>query len=483
MRVDLATNSEVETGEEALSPIEYEPPVARISNAAAEVKRFFEYWSADPSFRELTRADAEAAAELCRLRINPEAFRRKWDPELPEEERRPLPPAVQEYVDHVDAKIAYRDQVIAEGRSDDSRLAAWRDRQIARGFFELGESRTGQIVHAPFALELNVGCSVGCWFCGIDAPKLTDIFAYTPENRKLWQDALAALHAEIGAASRWGFCYWATDPLDNPDYESFVTDFHDIIGVFPQTTTALGLRDSARTRRLIRLAERRGCFANRFSILTLRKFKEVLDEFSPRELRAVECIPQFKNSIMGFASTGRARDRAKRKVERVGEEFTDPGGSIACVSGFLLNMVERTVKMISPCQATERWPLGYMIFDEARFDSAADLRREVRRMIETRMPERVEELPRIALAEGLAYESTEQGFELSTVFRKSRHEHPDLIGYLKELGRLVQQGTSDAENISLILAYHGLPAETTIGMLQTMFERGLLNEGPDLLTL
>ena len=43
------------------------------------------------------------------------------------------------------------------------------------------------------------------------------------------------------------------------------------------------------------------------------------------------------------------------------------GGTIACVSGFLFNMVERNVRLISPCNASERWPLGYRIYDEGTF--------------------------------------------------------------------------------------------------------------------
>lgn len=457
-----------------------EPPVPRISDGAAEVKRFFELWAADPTFRDLAFADSDAAAAACGLSIDPGSFRQKWDPDLPKEAHRPLPSAVEEFLEHLQAKIAYRDRMIAEGGSDNARFAGWRRRQIARGQFELGEIRTDQIVHAPFALELSRGCSVGCWFCGIDAPKLTDTFAYSPANRELWRGLLSVLHAEVGDAAAWGFCYWATDPFDNPDYERFAIDFYEVLGTFPQTTTALPLRDPARTRRLIRLSESRGCFSNRFSILTLRRFKEVHQEFSPGELRAVECIPQNKESIMSFANAGRVRNRARRSAERTGADFHDPAGTIACVSGFLINMVERSIKLVAPCRATDRWPLGYMVFDEAHFVDADHLRHEVCRMIDSHMPESPEELPRVAFADGLGYEATPDGFTLGTEFLKSRHEHPPLAGSLHELGRLIQEGRSDAETIALVLSYFGLPAESTARMLRAMLERGLLLEGPAL---
>jgi len=475
-----AKNPAIDPNFDPAKVAEIDPPVPRISEGASEVKRFFERWAADPAFRELTFADSAAAAAECGLSIDPASFRQQWDPELPKEAHPPLASAVLEFLAHVEAKIAYRDRMIAEGGSDDPRFARWRKRQIARGLFELGESRTGQIVHAPFALELNRGCSVGCWFCGIDAPKMTETFTYSPANRELWRGLLAVLHAEVGKTAGWGFCYWATDPFDNPDYEHFAIDFHEILGTFPQTTTALPLRDPARTRRLIQVSESRGCFSNRFSILTLRKLKEVHKEFSPSELRAVECIPQNKESIMNFANAGRARDRARRSAERAGIGFLDPAGTIACVSGFLINMVERSIKLVTPCRATDRWPLGYMVIDQASFRDANHLRPEVRRMIDSHMTATVEELPRVAFADGLGYEGTEDGFVLSTEFRNSRHEHPPLSGCLRELGRLVREGRSNAETIALVLSYFGLPAEGTQRMLQAMLERGLLLEGPAL---
>ena len=42
-------------------------------------------------------------------------------------------------------------------------------------------------------------------------------------------------------------------------------------------------------------------------------------------------------------------------------------GSIACVSGFLINLLDRSVKLISPCTDLKRWPLGYAVYKEAAF--------------------------------------------------------------------------------------------------------------------
>ena len=152
------------------------------------------------------------------------------------------------------------------------------------------------LVHATCCFELAKGCSVGCWFCGVAAPKLGGMFQATPENRKMWRGALKVVRSVVGPGAKRGFCYWASDPLDNPDYEKFACDFHHILGTFPQTTTAIPLRDAQRTRRVLSLSQERGCDLNRFSVLTLKTFERIFQEFTPQELVYVELIPQNKES-------------------------------------------------------------------------------------------------------------------------------------------------------------------------------------------
>ena len=36
-----------------------------------------------------------------------------------------------------------------------------------------------------------------------------------------------------------------------------------------------------------------------------------------------------------------------------------PIGTIECTCGYLVNMVDRTIRLITPCTVSERWPLGY----------------------------------------------------------------------------------------------------------------------------
>jgi hypothetical protein len=116
---------------------------------------------------------------------------------------------------------------------------------------------------------------VGCWFCGVAAPKFDSTLKYTAQNGQLWRECLGVLAEVYGISARSAFLYWATDPLDNPDYEHFLTDFYDVFGVCPQTTTAQGQKDIERTRRVIQLAHSLGSPVDRFSIIALNSLYRV----------------------------------------------------------------------------------------------------------------------------------------------------------------------------------------------------------------
>jgi hypothetical protein len=205
-----------------------------------------------------------------------------------------------------------------------------------------------------------------------------------------------------GIAARRGFLYWATDPLDNPDYEHFLADFYDVFGVCPQTTTAQGQKDIERTRRILQLAHSLGSPVDRFSIIALNSLYRVHEGFTPEELLRVECVPQNKESAAAGrvlkSNAGRARKfAAKRGNELVSEEQSS---TIACVSGFLFNMVDRTVKLISPCNASDRWPLGYWVIAQGTFDTADELRDLMRSMIDETIRDSLGVLDTVRLRRG-----------------------------------------------------------------------------------
>jgi radical SAM family RiPP maturation amino acid epimerase len=348
--------------------------VTAVHPSVPHTKRFLEYWTADREFRQAYDTDPPGAIQRFGLDVDPAKLRALIDPQnigIESDE-------VDAYRAFIRSKLAFRSHYRIEGTPANDPFRGWRQRQMKRAFWELGPIRADSVVHAPICFELSHGCTVGCWFCGVGAKPFGGHFEYTAANSALWRGTLEAALALIGPGAGCGFCYWATDPLDNPDYEKFVGDFHQILGRLPQTTTAIPLRDLTRTRALLEMSRQLTHGVERFSVLSPGQFRRLMEAFTPEELLMVELIPQFNHDASPKVLAGAVRDRLQARGEKAMPDTstrnTEDGGTIACVSGFLVNMVERRARLISPCSANERWPLGYMVFDEFRFDTPADFR-------------------------------------------------------------------------------------------------------------
>ncbi|MDD2708151.1 MAG: radical SAM family RiPP maturation amino acid epimerase [Verrucomicrobiae bacterium] len=447
----------------------------------AETKRFLERWVADDEFRTEAIADAGKAARSIGLSIDPDHIRSHWDARCSPLNNPDYAFSQLElrYRAFILEKITHRNQLRAESAPSHPRMIAWRKRQLARAASQLPIVSSDSIVHAPFCVELTHGCSVGCWFCGIGAPRLGDCFALTPENTALWRGALQVLREVYGPGIRHGFCYWANEPFDHPDYEKFLLDYHEILGAFPQTTTALALKDLGRTRALLNLSRQKGGMLERFSLLTREQVRRIHEEFSPLELLFVELITQNKESLTTKSNAGRAMENSRAHAPNEGEppgNAVSPGTS-ACVTGFLMSMVKRTVKLVSPCEACVKHPLGYITFDEETFQSPGGLRRLLQQMIERNMPATVESNTLLRFRDDLSFEEAPDGFRLST-----RHMRKNFTGQpgLRQTGRLLREGRRTAgELANELAATHGISPAETFHSLNLMLDSGVLEIGFD----
>lgn len=443
--------------------------------AIGYVNRFQQRWHGDRNFREQVSADPYKAVADYNLKINPEEIRPLWDTELTQRSEQdlssfPLLKRCQELNESLSSKSLL---TFIFTSFKDARFKKWRERQIARAASQFRQTVHSAIAQIPVCFELSKGCSIGCHFCGISAPRLTDIFIYNEENAKLWHEVLELMKEILGIAAGAGFCYWATEPFDNPDYEIFCLDFHKVLGVFPATTTAQALKDIERTKALLKLSREKGCLNNRFSVLSLKMLNQIHEKFSAEELIFVDLVLQNQEADTIKASAGKAREQNLKKGEE-DKELPDQG-TIACVTGFLFNMVDRSVKLISPCNANERWPLGYIVFDEGTFSDAKDLKILLERMIADNMPSTVREKDAIAFRRDLKYESLSDGFQLSNRIKtfKFRHE-----SFLRELGEAIHKGGKNAEEIASMFAASGVSPDYTFYYLNLMFERGVLDDEP-----
>lgn len=237
-------------------------------------------------------------------------------------------------------------------------------------------ARHDGIVHTPVMYELAKGCSVGCPFCGLMAPPLTKIFRYTEENAALWKKIIRVVYEFAGSAGGAGTLYYASEPLDNPDYTKFVADFFEVFHHVPQVTTAASTRNVERTRQILRYGYELEPHVDRFSVLNKKMLDKIFESFTPEELVPVELLPQFADAPDNrFAPVGRAR-----------RENDDDGDTIACLSGFILNMAERTVTLSTPYNSSKKYPLGQKFYGTRTFTDADDFREVLRDMIQTYMP-------------------------------------------------------------------------------------------------
>jgi radical SAM family RiPP maturation amino acid epimerase len=461
------------------------------------IKRFYERWNADPDFKSALAADTQGTLDQYDYRValdDIDFLLKPWNPQAPV-----IPSgAVRSMWEIVQTKNRWVQQFYKQNALPaNSAMAAWRRRQINRQRLELGPFVVSSNIQSSLAVELTQGCSVGCWFCALSPDSYKGAFLYHDENRGYWQAALDSIDQRLGPAAQSGFLYWATDPLDNPDYEKFCLDYYERIGVFPPTTTALALKNPARTRALLQMSEARGCWLNRFSVLTLRLMQRVHAEFSAEELALVECLPLNKQANMAYGNAGRFRERALKQPELLEHErakfkfapwyTSDPGyaesadyayGSIACVTGFLINMVTGTMQLISPCTASDQWPLGYIVFDERRFSNAEQLDTAMTDVMACHMPDAIPADTPLRFHAWLDYEPHERGFQLSGRFHQclifQSNDDARQGERLATLGSLLNAGTYTTRQIVAQLENQlGVERETTMVMLTDCYDAGV----------
>ena len=429
----------------------------------AHCKRFCEYWAAHPEFREALPKDPYGVAQAAGLKTDPLSIRRLWelDPEHPAYQAEPSLTLLR-YRSFMAEKLAFRDTMQTQVKSPHRGYRAWRERQIRRCYGELGKAKGEGLVHAGLAVELCEGCSVGCWFCGISALKFNGVWPYSDENARLWREVLDSLHEQIGDAAGAGFCYWATDPLDNPDYEQFCLDFYDIFGQFPQTTTALALKDVERTRNLLQLSQKHGCPINRFSVLSRKQLLRIHEQFTPLELLRVELVLQNKESLGAKSAAGKALS----EIEGEDTHAT----TIACVSGFLFNMPDRQVRWVSPCPASSEHPDGYITHGQAHFETVDELRSILKQW--AAVPARLRLTDVVRWRQDLRSKPTEDGFRLQD-HRQGANFDTSWYPAAERLGELVAEGRHTVEEICNHLDE---PAEQTILALQRFHQSAFLEE-------
>ncbi len=382
--IELLGKSNEEMGQEE---------VQRICRKVARFKRGLELLYLLPEAKEEMKKDPESylkrydLADLNgdeMLMVLDRARQKELKDKLSSPEKlRDVSEALYRYQQFVGNKLYMRNQmrkVYCVPTND--RMKVWRERQIQRCNGALGGVNEA-FIHDVMNFELTCGCSVGCPFCGVGAKKLQKIYRYTPENAEEFRKILQAAKEILGEAAGRGTLYLASEALDNPDYEQFEEAFYQEFGVIPQITTAIPLRDPARTHALLRELYEKKSFIHRFSLRSLEEAGNVLAEFTPEELLRVELLPQYPEAP-GFVPFTIAGRELEKKLE-AGEEIPEQPGSICCVDGFVVNLAEKSIRMITPCRANADYPDGVAGPEKVFFENAEGFAVKLQNMIDTYM--------------------------------------------------------------------------------------------------
>lgn len=454
--------------------------------AIAQTKRLVERLTADPAF----------AIQLQNQTLTREQLRTEYGIDIDPQQLRPLwqtttgePgaaagawPMVDAYRQFQHELHIYRLLVRAQGDTPMTcpRLHAWRTRQMARCASEFPQTADA-ITYPIIAFELSQGCTLGCWFCGVSAERFAGHFPYTVENAALWRGVVEVTHDLFGDASHTGFCYWATDPCDNPDYPSFIADYHAITGHLPQTTTAAPFKHPALTQEILGLYATHRCAPCRFSVLSLRVLQQLHQHYRALDLLGVELIFQNKESSTVMAAAGRALERQhqQRESDRPAPlaKLTEAHATIACVTGFLVNMVTRSVQLITPIRATPLAPKGYRVLDERSFVCAASFRDALQEMIVRHMPEAPPAQSTLAFRTDLTFAPLPGPERNGFYLRNASTEHKIMgLPCMHELGQMIASGLYTAAQVGEHLQATRSASWPINAILQHLFDSGFLAE-------
>lgn len=467
-------------------------------NKISQAKRFFECYDGYADFRESVNSGHFTDKQINRMKQIGIGFDLS--------EMSPLwenPDVIKDYLSHTDGesqknaqeqtalnqyplldlwlrfvlrrKAQHRDVCINRSLpTNSSRYEKWRNRRITSAESELG-GFNHMIDHPALAFELTDGCSVQCWFCSFSAGKLIGVLDYE-QNRSFFRDIVKSCTDILGQAAGLALLYYASEPYDNPHYIDYMKDFADITGSDVCTSTAV-CADKKWIDELIAFYTPKNLPWPRLSVLSEGMLGKIHDNHSPQQLLHVNMIMQMKSSERQKVSGGRIFEQ-KPDIRERGDtnrlpDFV-PQGTIACVSGFYINLVTRDIKLVSPCYTTEKWPLGYRVFDKASFDTAEDFQQTIIQMIDRNMPENPPEDMPLKLRDDLVIKTFDDGFDLSSPNQIHHFRNKKIFRSLS--GLLTGLPITFGEALSALLESGEYSFFEAQAALNNLFHNGFLDE-------
>ena len=331
-----------------------------------DIKRFAECIKYDPDFAGQFNQNGAAALAAYQIAGEPQTLARvlasHQDLSEPDATLFEKHPAFIEY-----GRFTARLREATEGSRHVTMLSGttfgdWHARQKVRFSNQAPEGVANENSHIYFAVELSKGCSVGCPYCAGAARKLQGHYAFTESSCRLLLDTIMNIHRQAGGVSPRGCLYCYTEPFDNPDYERFLERYYETFNVIPQTTSAGWKNHVERTTTFLTWCLENGAGIQRLSINSLDDFRLCMRRFTPAVLQKVLLACRYPEADGVIYKTGRARRN---------EEAVD--GTTCCLTGFQINMLDKSIELVTPCIEPERWPFGYRVIASGTFETGADV--------------------------------------------------------------------------------------------------------------
>jgi len=203
---------------------------------------------------------------------------------------------------------------------------------------------------------------------------------------------------------------------------------------------------------------------------------KVFAEFTPLELLGVELVMHQKDGPLVKAVAGRAYERRSRgqvvsQPQNVPDDLIP--STIACVSGFLINMPGKRLRLVTPTHATEQWPDGYKVLDEGTFEDADSFGELIDLMIERNMDDEMPLQAPLRFRPDLMIEPTSDGFIAATSASRLTYSHRE---FGRQLGDAIRSGTATLDQLVGELSQQGCSMLDVHKEIQGLLANGLLEE-------
>ncbi|MCL2056093.1 MAG: radical SAM family RiPP maturation amino acid epimerase, partial [Oscillospiraceae bacterium] len=151
-----------------------------------------------------------------------------------------------------------------------------------------------------------------------------------------------------------------------------------------------------------------------------------------------------------------------------------PQGTIACVSGFNINLANRTIMLFSPCYTSAEWPHGFRVFGETSYTDENDFAAAVTELAERCMYLSPPKDKPLRFRDDMIFRPTDLGFDLATAHQLHHFKGKSKCG---PLGELIAEGTHTYEEISaILLKEHKINPIIVRAAVQQLYDDGLIDE-------